>query len=117
MKKRVLTCIICPRGCTLEVSLDADGGVEGVAGNLCKRGEEYALNECTHPVRTVTSTMRTLDGNMVAVKSSSQIPKEMIFAVMKEISLAKAPTRVKIGDVLIKNVANTGADIIASANV
>ena len=52
---RSLTCIICPRGCLLEVEL---GENIAVSGNLCPRGKVYAENECTNPQRTVTSTVR-----------------------------------------------------------
>ena len=51
MAIRELTCIICPKGCALKVELDENGKVLGVTGNTCKRGAEYAENECTNPMR------------------------------------------------------------------
>ena len=64
---RELTCIVCPRGCDLTVTIE-DGKVISVGGNACRRGVTYAENECTHPVRTGTSTMACENGAVVAVK-------------------------------------------------
>ena len=41
MEKRTLTCINCPLGCQIEVTLDG-GAVQSITGNTCKRGAEYA---------------------------------------------------------------------------
>ena len=73
--KRELTCIVCPRGCNLTVELSDKGEVLSVVGNACKRGAVYAQNECTHPMRTVTSTIRCADGRIVPVKTGDVIPK------------------------------------------
>ena len=112
---RNLTCIICPRGCALTVKFDTDGKVSEVFGNLCARGKNYAVTECTAPKRTVTSTVRCEDGAVLAVKTSSPIPKEDVFRVMDEINSVKAPCKVHIGDVIISNVCGTGADVVATA--
>jgi CxxC motif-containing protein len=114
--ERLLTCIVCPRGCQLKVTLADGGEVLAIEGNACKRGIGYAEAECTHPVRTVTSTVRCEDGEVVAVKTSTTVPKEKMFEVMKEINAVRASKTVKIGDIIIKNVAGTSADVIATAN-
>ena len=77
----------------------------------------YAENECTHPVRTVTSTMACENGAVVSVKTDLPIPKELVFDCMKAINAAKAPEGTKIGDVLIANVLGTDANIVATQNV
>lgn len=51
MAVRELTCIICPKGCALKAKLDENGKVLRVTGNTCKRGAEYAENECTNPMQ------------------------------------------------------------------
>ena len=114
--QKILTCIICPRGCTLNIELSDNGKIESVSGNACKRGLTYANDECTNPKRSVTSTVRCEGGGLIAVKTSTSIPKGLVFDCMKEINKAKAPQDVKIGDVIIKNVLGTDADIIASGN-
>lgn len=112
---RNITCIICPRGCGLTVEESADG--LKVLGNVCPRGEKYAIEECTHPVRTVTSFIRVenREDTMVSVKTSAPIPKESMFEAMKMIRSAKANAPVAIGDVLLANV--FGADIIATKSI
>ena len=116
IKERKLTCIVCPKGCDLTVLFDGDGRIENISGHTCKRGEEYARAECTAPVRTVTTTVRCEDGEVVSVKTSAPIPKKMIFEVMAEINAVIANNSVHIGDIIIENVCNTGVDVVATSN-
>lgn len=116
MKKRELICIVCPRGCSLDVSLGSDGEVLSIKGNACKRGAVYAENECTHPVRVVTSTMKCEDGGIISVKTSEAIPKEKIFEVMDAINSTRAKSEVKIGDTVISRVCSLDADIVATSS-
>ncbi len=110
---RTLTCIVCPRGCTLTVSLDGKT-VTSITGNLCPRGKKYAIDECTHPMRTVTTTARTEDGGVVAVKTASPIPKERMFDCMAAISALVVPLPVHVGDVIAADIC--GSDIVATQN-
>lgn len=116
MAKRELTCIVCPRGCALTVELAEDGGVLSVSGNVCKRGEKYATDECTNPMRVVTSTVRCADGEVVSCKTADSVPKALIFEVMNEINKTVAPASVKIGDVVIENVLETGVNVVVTSN-
>ena len=86
MEKRELICIGCPLGCPLTVTME--GEQITVAGNTCKRGEIYAKKEVTNPTRVVTSSVHVKNGEiaMVSVKTKNDIPKDKIFACMKEIS-------------------------------
>ena len=59
---RELTCIGCPMGCPLIVTMEA-GEVISVTGNTCKRGDVYARKEVTNPTRIVTSTVRVSGGD------------------------------------------------------
>ena len=110
--KRELTCIICPRGCQLTVDI---GEKIEISGNICPRGEVYAINECTNPMRTVTSTVRTSDGRVVAVKTSTSIPKSKMMECMQAINIIIAQAPVKVGDVLADDV--FGAKIVATQNL
>ena len=114
--ERILTCIVCPRGCTLKVELSGEGKVLSVTGNACKRGVIYAEAECTHPMRTVTSTVRCEDGVVVACKTSGTVPKERVFDVMKAINGVSANNDLQIGDVIIENVLGLGVDVVATSN-
>ena len=109
--KRELTCIICPRGCQLTVDIS---GEIAVSGNICPRGEVYAINESTNPQRTVTSTVRTTDGGVVAVKTESTIPKDKMMECMEIINSIVAPLPIFVGDTIIDDV--FGTKIVATQN-
>ena len=113
-----LTCIVCPRGCTLTVTLDSalENPVISVEGQGCKRGVDYATAECTHPTRVLTTTAPTVDGGVVPCKTNQPIPREMLFEAMAVINTLSAPAKVEIGDVLLENLLGTGADVVATAN-
>ena len=112
-----IICVSCPMGCTISVEIDyGTGEVVNVTGNTCPRGKAYAITECTAPVRMLTSTVKVKGGRtaMVPVKTSAPIPKGMMFDIMKEINSVEVSSPVKLGQVIIENVLNTGADIIAT---
>lgn len=118
MEERNLICINCPMGCALTVRMDGEN-VVSVSGNTCRRGEDYARKEVTNPTRIVTSTVRVLGGDapMVSVKTKQDIPKGKIFACMEALRGIEVTAPVHIGDVILENVADTGADIVATRNV
>ncbi len=113
--ERKLTCIICPRGCSLTVT--GETGALAVTGHACPRGETYAINECTNPVRTITSIVRVenREDTMVSVKTAAPVPKDKIFEVMGMIRSTTVAAPVKIGDVIIDNV--YGTQVIATKNI
>ena len=113
-----LTCIACPMGCPLSVEMDGDK-VINVTGNTCPRGKVYGEKEVTNPTRIVTSTVKVSGGDsvMVSVKTKNDIPKGKIFDVVKALKDVESPAPVKIGDVVIADVAGTGVDIVATKNV
>ncbi len=78
-----LTCIVCPMGCSLKVELEGKK-VLSVTGNTCPRGEKYAVAEFTNPERTVTTTIKCDNGEVLPVKTDSSIPKDKIFECMKK---------------------------------
>jgi len=113
--ERKLTCIICPRGCSLTVSGDADNLT--VTGHACPRGETYAINECTNPVRTITSIVRVenREDTMVSVKTAAPVPKSKIFEIMSMIRSTTVTAPVKIGDVVLDNV--YGTQVVITKNI
>lgn len=118
MEKRQLTCIGCPLGCALTVTMD-QGEVLEVTGNTCKRGDAYARKEVTHPTRIVTSTVKVSCGSapIVSCKTREDIPKDKIFDCITAISEVTVTAPVAIGDVLFADAAGTGVDIIATKAV
>ncbi len=111
---RELTCIVCPIGCSLRVELK-DGKVVKVEGNTCPRGETYARTECTNPMRTITTTVKSSSGELVPVKTNEPIPKGKIFEAMKIINNAKPDLPICVGDVIIEDV--FGSKLVATKNV
>ena len=118
METRELTCINCPMGCRITVTMEGTE-VLSVTGNTCKRGEVYVRSEVVAPVRTVTTTIKVTCGavDRVSCKTKSPVPKDKIFDVMKEIASASCNAPVKIGDVLIADCAGTGVPVIATKAV
>ena len=118
MEERKLTCIGCPMGCPLTVVMNGEE-VVSVTGNTCKRGAVYARKEVTNPTRIVTSTVRVAGGSidMVSVKTKEDIPKGKIFDCVKALKGITVPAPVHIGDIILRNVADTGVDIVATKNV
>lgn len=117
MEKRELICIGCPMGCPLTVEMNGTE-VVSVTGNTCPRGDAYARKEVTNPTRIVTSTVKVEDGkvDMVSVKTKEDIPKGKIFECVKALKGITVKAPVHIGDVILKDVAGTGIDIIATKN-
>ncbi len=109
-----LTCIVCPMGCSLKVELEGDK-IISVEGNTCPRGNNYAVAEFTDPQRTVTTTMKCENGQILPVKTDRTIPKDKIFECMKIVNSNVAHLPVSVGDVMIEDV--FGSNIVATANI
>ena len=117
MKTIELTCINCPMGCPLTVTLDGDT-VVSVTGNTCPRGDAYGRKEVTNPTRIVTSTIGVIGGTCprVSVKTREDIPKGKIFDCVLALKDLTVQAPVHIGDVVLENAAGTGVDMIATSN-
>ncbi|MBM7869670.1 CxxC motif-containing protein [Clostridium pascui] len=117
-EKRELTCIGCPVGCMLEVTLE-DGMVVDVKGNTCLIGKNYAERECTNPTRIVTSSVKVGNGEIdaVSVKTKSDIPKNKIMQCIEELRGVVVEAPVNIGDIILTNVAGTGVNVIATKSI
>lgn len=118
MKTKELICVSCPIGCAVTVTLDDNNEVVSVTGNTCKRGDSYARQECTHPERMLTSTVKVTGSRLpvVPVKSAKPVPKELLLDCMQEINRVTVQAPVHIGDVVLSNILNTGVDIVATNN-
>lgn len=112
-----LTCIVCPNGCHLQVE-EADGSYI-VHGSRCPRGEAFGKQEMISPMRTITSTVRTVfpEAPVVPVRVSGEIPKNRIFDVMHELNRVRLKQRLTTGDIVIQNVLGLGVDIIVTSNI
>jgi CxxC motif-containing protein len=113
-----ITCISCPVGCSLTVTLE-DGAVVKVEGQGCPRGEVYAKKECVNPTRIFTSSVPVAGGfwEMVSVKTVSDVPKSSLMACAQSLKGIQLTAPVQIGDVVVANAAGTGVNIIATRAV
>lgn len=108
------TCVQCPMGCPLTVTLE-DGVVTNVTGNTCPRGKKYGTAEATHPERVVTSLVGVVgDYHPVSVKTAGPVPKELVGDVLDQISSTEVELPVHIGDVVVTDVAGTGVDVVCT---
>ena len=110
-----MICIVCPVGCRMEV----DEVTYDVGGNKCPKGAVYGKKELVSPTRIITSTVKINNAihNRLPVKTSSEVPKEKIFEIMRVINKFEISSPVYVGEVLIKNVLGTGVDIVATRNM
>jgi len=104
-----MICILCPRGCHLEVDEHMN-----VLGNHCPRGIVYAETEIKSPTRVLTTTIRTVYQSQprISCKTDKPIPKNLIFKAMDEINQKVIDRPMMIGDVVIENILNTGSNIV-----
>jgi CxxC motif-containing protein len=116
--KKEITCIVCPIGCKILVEKTGKK-VEVCSGNKCKKGVDYSIYEALDPRRILTTSILVEHGEwpLVSVKSSRPVPKDKIFDVLEEIREVKTEAPVKLGNILIKNVAQTGIDIISTKSI
>lgn len=106
-----MICIMCPVGCELEVIKTKDKVT--VTGNACPRGVIFGEKEITNPERMVT-TIKQYKTGTISLKTSNPVSKKLVAGVLKEIKNTKPPENIKTGDVYIKNVLQTGQDVIVT---
>ncbi|MDR1537013.1 MAG: DUF1667 domain-containing protein [Clostridiales bacterium] len=113
-----IICINCPIGCRMDVEVEGQT-VISVKGNNCARGKSYAQVECVNPTRTLTSTVRLVDGPMEAlsVKTSRPVPKTKLRQCIRELKGVEVKPPVKIGDVIARNIAGTGIDMVSTKDI
>ena len=114
----VLTCINCPVGCRMTVSVTDQGKFLSVSGNTCPRGAAYAKQEFTRPMRMITAVIPAQGSDVpLSVKTSAPVPKEYIREIMRELGRVTVTSPVPAGTVIIHDVLNTGTDIVATRSV
>ena len=127
--ERKLVCISCPLGCRLTVTWEDETDIK-VTGNKCAKGESYAREEILAPKRVVTATVavagrsvagrvaaaRTDDSNTrrLPVKTTAPLLKEHIPALLNELYGLEVKPPLHCGDVLLKDIAGTGVDLVAT---
>lgn len=113
---RELTCINCPLGCRLIVTMTV-GAPPSVSGNSCRRGEAYGREEVTNPTRVVTTSVPVVGSGrerMVSVKTATGVPKARVLDVVAALAGVTVAAPVAKGDVVCADVAGTGVDVVAT---
>jgi len=118
VEKRHFTCVTCPVGCEIDVELQ-DGRVVSMEGNKCDKGEEFVLKELEEPMRILTTTVRLKGARwaMLPVRSDAPLPRRLLFRAIEELAGVELQAPVKLYDLVIKNVAGSGANIVATRNM
>ena len=106
---RKMICIECPKSCELSVDIGNSGVVTEVRGAKCPKGAAYAASEVQDPMRVLTATVSAegLSLKLVPVRTDRPIPKRYILKAMEEIRKIKVKTSVRVGDVIVGNLAGT----------
>ncbi|MBD9103801.1 MAG: DUF1667 domain-containing protein [Collinsella aerofaciens] len=117
-------CTTCPSECllTVEIERSADGAVaevRSVTGNSCPRGDTFAHQELTCPMRVLTTTVAVSGGDerLLPVRTAEAIPLALHAQAMDLIRglVVKAPIR--MGDVVLPNLLDTGTNLVASMDI
>ena len=116
--EQTVTCINCPVGCRMTVSLSGTGEFISVSGNTCPRGAAYARQECTLPERMITAVIPVSGSETpLSVRTSRPVPKALIREVMRELSRLSLSLPIASGQVVLPDVLGTGADIVATRSL
>ncbi len=117
-------CTTCPSECllTVEVERDADGAVgevRSVTGNRCPRGDKFAHQELTCPMRVLTTTVAVSGGEetLLPVRTAEAIPLELHAQAMDLIRRLVVEAPIRMSDVVLPNLLDTGTDLIASMDI
>ena len=115
-----LTCVCCPMGCSLLVEKASDAEATYLSGAGCARGKKYGVREAIRPERVVTTTVFVAGvAEPLSVRTSAPVPCKLMGQVVvaaKRAAEACVPP-VRTGDVVVRNVCGTGADVIATKDV
>lgn len=119
-----LNCTTCPSECllTVEVERDADGAVvevRSVTGNSCPRGDKFAHQELTCPMRVLTTTVAISgsDEVLLPVRTAEAIPLALHAQAMDLNRGLVVDAPIRMGDTVLKDLLNTGIDLIASMDI
>lgn len=117
--EETMTCIVCPRGCKLNVVSSEDLSEIEVFNNLCKRGEDFAVKEKTNPQRTITATVKITNAKQkrLPVRTDGEIPKSRYMEIVNLLNNTEVSGPIKREEIIIENVLDTGINVIATKSV
>ena len=117
-------CTTCPSECllTVEIERESDGSVvevRSVTGNNCPRGDKFAHQELTCPMRVLTTTVAVSgdDEALLPVRTAEAIPLALHAQTMTLIRDLVVNAPIRMGDVVLEDLLDTGIDLIASMDI
>lgn len=115
MEKHDIICLMCPLTCRITLIIEK-GKVVNITGAKCKKGEGYALQEYKSPKRILTATVKTTDKNepLLPVRTTTPIQKNLLLRCMEMLAEKEVRQPVKIGQVIVENIMDTGIDVVAT---
>jgi CxxC motif-containing protein len=115
VEKKHFTCVTCPVGCEVDVEVK-DGNIVSMKGNKCDKVKEFVLQELKEPMRVLTTIVRIKSAKyaMLPVRTDKPIPKRLFTQAIGELAVIDLRTPVHISEVIIKDIAGSGANIIAT---
>jgi len=110
-------CYGCNKMCILGID-KYDDNIE-VYGNQCEEGINYANVEINSNKSIFTTLVRIKGAkhNVVSVKSSKPLDKKIWIECSKALGRLYVGAPIKAGDIICKNILNTGADIICTKSI
>jgi len=114
-EKKHFVCVVCPVGCEIDVVHDGSE-IISVEGNKCEKSEEFVTQELIEPMRILTTTVR-IEGSrwpVIPVRTDEAVPKRLFPSIMKQLTRIKLQAPVNMLDVVMTDIAGTGANIIAT---
>jgi len=118
MSNKQIICIMCPLGCRMEAHTEGKEVIE-LEGNRCKKGIEYAGQEFFSPERILATTVKTDNPQLplLPVRSDKSLPRERLEESMDVIAQHTVSGPIRMGKIIVRNILNTGVNIIASKSM
>ena len=98
--KQELICIVCPKGCHLQVD----------------EANDYKV---TNPTRVVTSTVRITGGihPRLPVKTDGALPRSLVRDAVRMLDTVEVTAPVACGQVILADIGGTGINFVASRDM
>jgi CxxC motif-containing protein len=99
--------------------LHVDEQSGAVTGQGCARGEAYGAKELRNPTRVVTSTVAVTGAvhRRLPVKTDREVPKALIWDVMRALRGVRVAAPVRCGQVILPNVCGGEASVVATRDM
>ena len=116
LSEKEIVCIVCPNGCRIRCT--PNGSEYSFSGNKCKRGIAYAEAELTRPMRSLTSSVKTVfsDAPVVSVRTDGEVKKTKLSELAAVLGRVVVTDRLQIGDIVVKNICGTGVNVICTSD-